>query len=138
MRAYHKQREDNGMHIMLLLERNLDCMVVYRNGSFDFGLWTREATGHETIRKIAETGSIDETQYKEVKVDDKLANETVKLGTDYRIELNTLGIRPLYAELRSVEEKHHLLNIPVPKELKEFQALQIAARELYESAGIKL
>ncbi|MCX6818424.1 MAG: hypothetical protein NT129_00290 [Candidatus Aenigmarchaeota archaeon] len=138
MKAYHKQREDNGMHIMLLLERNLDCMVVYKNGFFDFGLWSIEATGHETIKKIAETGIVDGTKYRELQVDDKLADETTRIGTDYRIELNRLGIRPIYTELRSVEEKHHLLNSPVPKELKEFQDFQVLARELYESAGIKL
>ena len=133
MRAYHKERTTRGtgepMHVMLFLDDN--SMVIYRNG-FKFGLHAREATGHETIKRLAETGDTTGTGYRELDVNDKLANETIALGRKYRQELDRAGILPINAELLSSEKKELLLNNPI----NISQDFQDKARELYESAGI--
>jgi len=121
------------MHVLLFLD--VDSMVVYWQGTFGYGLHARDATGHETIRQLAETRNTAGTCYRELEVDDNLAQEIIALGTRYRQDLARRGILPLDAELRPKEEKRRLLYESRQHIFKEFQD---KARELYESAGICL
>ncbi|MBI2583928.1 MAG: hypothetical protein HYW25_04640 [Candidatus Aenigmarchaeota archaeon] len=50
MQAYRKERKE--MHLLLFLEE--DSMVVYRDGRFAYGLHAKDATGHESVRWLAE------------------------------------------------------------------------------------
>jgi len=117
---------------MLFLDE--DCMIACVNGIFAFGLHATSATGHETIRRLAETGDTAGTGYREIDVDDRLAGETIALGKKYRQEFDRKGILPMDTELRPQAEKHQLLSSSGKYIPGDFQA---KALELYLSAGIR-
>lgn len=136
MKAYYKERIfDDRKPVQVLLFLDEDNMIVNLDGTFAYGLHAKEGTGHKTIKQLAKTENTAGTGYREIEVDEPLARKAIRLGKMYRTVLDKKGILPLDAELRKKEEKDSLLygsRECIPKDFQE------KAKELYESAGIKL